>query len=98
MQEGVATSVPAILQYTTAPIVNNQQCNQAYRGIIRDNMLCAGYIQGGRGTCQGDSGGALVLNGVQVGIVSFARGCARANFPTVFARVPVFRQWIQSLI
>jgi len=91
-------SLPIILQHVTAPIITNEQCNNAYRGRVTADMVCAGYPQGGRGTCQGDSGGALVANGVQVGIVSWARGCAQPNFPTVFARVAVFRNWIRSVM
>lgn len=63
-----------VLKYTTVPIITNQQCNVAYRGRVTNDMVCTGYPQGGRDACQNDSGGPLVVNGVQVGVVSWGRG------------------------
>lgn len=54
-------------------------------------MLCAGLPEGGKDHCHGDSGGPLqVLAGRRgnqyylAGIVSFAMGCALAEFPGVY--------------
>ncbi|KAL0129004.1 hypothetical protein PUN28_004008 [Cardiocondyla obscurior] len=57
-------------------------------------MLCAGYLSGSKDTCQGDSGGALVYNDVQIGIVSWGAQCASVGFPGVYTRVSAIRQWI----
>lgn len=50
--------------------------------------------------CQGDSGGPLVSfetgKPVVIGTVSWAMGCARPNYPTVFGRVLAVREWIYS--
>ncbi|XP_066982698.1 trypsin-like [Macrobrachium rosenbergii] len=51
--------------------------------------------------CQGDSGGPLVVKTclgtwVQIGIVSYASGCADKNHPGVYTRVPSFRTWIDT--
>ncbi|KZR99274.1 Transmembrane Protease serine 9, partial [Daphnia magna] len=49
----------------------------------------------------GDSGGPLIIQAtpnsrwIQVGIVSFGIGCARAEYPGVFTRVSAFRFWIR---
>lgn len=59
-------------------------------------MLCAGYPQGGRGACAGDTGGALVANGRQVGVFSWGRGCTTTNFPFVYTRVSTYVNWIRS--
>jgi len=96
-QEGVGSSLADILQYTVKPVVSNQACNVSYSGRISDDMLCAGLRNGGRDACQGDSGGALIINGVQHGIVSWGRGCARPNFPGVYTRVSFFTNWIRSV-
>lgn len=42
---------------------------------------------------QGDSGSPLVVNGTQVGIVSFGRPCA-IGYPDVYTRVSSFISWI----
>ena len=48
-----------ILHEAALPLVSQQQCNepQSYSGIIPEDMICAGYKQGGVDTCEGDSGG-----------------------------------------
>uniref|UniRef100_A0A3B3DIA5 Zgc:165423 n=1 Tax=Oryzias melastigma TaxID=30732 RepID=A0A3B3DIA5_ORYME len=78
------------LQEVNVPIVSNTQCNSAYGGIT-NQMICAGLTIGGKDSCQGDSGGPLVVKNrtrwVQAGVVSFGNGCAKPNFPGVYARV-----------
>ncbi|XP_057701184.1 serine protease 33-like [Corythoichthys intestinalis] len=98
---GVDLPSPQTLQEVEVPVVCNDDCDDAY-GIITDNMICAGLTEGGRDSCQGDSGGPMVAqNGsqwVQLGIVSFGRGCAEPNFPGVYARVSQYRSWIMDRI
>nr|CAD7434813.1 unnamed protein product [Timema monikensis] len=86
------------------PLWTNAQCAQIFdNGRLTDEMVCAGYIAGGKDTCQviieqgeeGDSGGALSLEGVQVGVVSWGSVCA--EYPGVYARVSRFRNWITSI-
>nr|CAD7417744.1 unnamed protein product [Timema poppensis] len=91
-------SVDNLLQ-VDLPLWTNAQCAQIFdNGRLTDEMVCAGYIAGGKDTCQkrgestpkwfvmfqGDSGGALVLEGVQVGVVSWGNVCA--EYPGVYAR------------
>ncbi|MCB0193167.1 MAG: trypsin-like serine protease [Anaerolineae bacterium] len=96
---------PNILQEVNVPVVSNQTCNgpQSYGGGITENMICAGFPQGGKDSCQGDSGGPLVIpdgNGgwTHIGVVSFGRGCASANFYGVYARTSQYINWIETNI
>lgn len=83
-----------VLQSLETDILDLEQCRIYYKDyLITVNMLCASNVNDG--TCQGDSGGALVFNGSQVGIVSWAEGCADPDFPTVYASVPALRKWIK---
>lgn len=87
-----------ILLKTTVPLVSNATCSQAYSGIT-DNMVCAGYEQGGQDACQGDSGGPLAIYDQQrgwklAGIVSFGNGCARPGYYGVYTRVARYTDWI----
>jgi len=81
-------------------ITSNSQCASAYGSFNSVTMICAWFSPGGRDSCQGDSGGPLFgqISGftVQVGVVSFGRGCARPNTPGVYARVSNYGGFIQS--
>ena len=91
---------PSRLHEVVVPVVSNTDCNAAYGGSITANMLCAGYLLGGKDSCQGDSGGPLVYNNAGTwqlaGVVSFGRGCAAPGVPGVYARVSRYVPWIQS--
>lgn len=84
------------------PIVSTLVCKEAMgAGNITQNMLCAGYKDGGVDSCVGDSGGPLLVReaGVykQVGIVSFGDGCAKPDRYGVYTRVPMYSAWISEL-
>jgi hypothetical protein len=73
---------------------------------ITNAMLCA-TGNGVTDACDGDSGGPLIVKGgknndasddIQVGIVSFGRGCANVNFPGVYTRISYILPWIQTEI
>jgi len=59
-------------------------------------MLCAGGVDG-RGACRGDYGGALVLNGVQIGVASWGHFCGVPGRPNVFTRISPLVNWIHSV-
>jgi secreted trypsin-like serine protease len=93
------------LRKASVPSVTDTTCRTNYRAVgftYSDRaMLCAGFLSRAIDSCQGDSGGPLVnrdANGnvVQVGIVSFGNGCARANFPGVHTQVSTFAADIQE--
>jgi len=93
---------PSTLRNVTVPMVSTAQCNAAYNPSgyqITDAMICAG--ESGKDSCQGDSGGPMICErsaGVWVhcGIVSWGIGCARPNYPGVYARTSAFDDFIQQ--
>ncbi|TVQ28289.1 MAG: peptidase S1 [Wenzhouxiangella sp.] len=97
-----------ILQVATVPIVSNEDANQAYDqifppGSVTEAMLAAGYLgEGNIDACQGDSGGPLVVPDGDAfrlaGVVSWGEGCARPEFPGIYARVSHFENWITETI
>ncbi|KAM4636466.1 trypsin-like [Discoglossus pictus] len=92
------TNYPDLLQCVSAPVLTSAQCNNAYPGEITANMICVGYIEGGKDSCQGDSGGPVVCNGQLQGIVSWGYGCALRNYPGVYTKVCNYVSWIQNTI
>ena len=95
-----------ILQEVDVKVIGNQLCNgeDAYNGYVnREAMMCAGLMEGGKDACSGDSGGPLFekkYDGsmVQMGLVSFGNGCARANRPGVYTRLSSYSEWIDQQI
>lgn len=87
---------PENLMEVLVPIVNHEECNTLYGGSITPNMICAGYVSGGKDSCQGDSGGPLIVNDKLVGIVSWGIGCAQENYPGVYTKVQKYGDWINN--
>nr|XP_027209997.1 chymotrypsin BII-like [Penaeus vannamei] len=77
------------------PIGEARQCDKIY-GIVGEGQVCVDST-GGQGTCHGDSGGPLNLNGMTYGIASFgsSAGC-EAGEPDGFTRVFHYLDWIEE--
>ncbi|NXP15966.1 TRY2 protein, partial [Thinocorus orbignyianus] len=90
------SNYPNTLQCLNAPVLSSTQCSQAYPGQITSNMICIGYLEGGKDSCQGDSGGPVVCNGQLQGIVSWGMGCAQKGYPGVYTKVCNYVSWIKN--
>lgn len=93
--------VTTVLHEVDLRLNSNADCNAwGHGGDVDDTMICAGFKEGGRSSCHGDSGGPLFveLDGQPfvVGVTSWGRVCAGVNEPSVFARVSVHAEWIQA--
>lgn len=97
LEEG-GTTMADTLKVVQVPVLSQEICRQRYgQTVITERKFCAGFWGiGGKDACQNDSGGPLVINGVQTGIISWGAGCARADGPGVYASVPSLRGWIRS--
>ncbi|XP_023567467.1 brain-specific serine protease 4 isoform X2 [Octodon degus] len=102
-----ALPYPQTLQKLKVPIIDSEVCSHLYwRGAgqdaITEDMLCAGYLEGQRDACVGDSGGPLMcqVNDAWLlgGIISWGEGCAERNRPGVYTSLLVHRSWVQKVV
>jgi secreted trypsin-like serine protease len=93
-----------VLRQASVPIAANSACNSApslNRDLFSDE-LCAGFLDGTRGGCHGDSGGPLSVErnvGTRevVGVVSWGQGGQCGTY-TVFGRVKSQVGWIRTRV
>ncbi|MEA3523034.1 MAG: serine protease, partial [Campylobacterota bacterium] len=93
------SNYPNDLMQVDMPIINFETCNASYQSLT-NNMFCAGYMDGSKDSCSGDSGGPLIHNNKLSGIVSFGgsdeQWCGAPNYPGVYTRVANYIEWIES--
>ncbi len=98
------------LREVTIPVVSDATCAASYNGSSAASglklnpavQICAGLAAGGKDSCQGDSGGPLIApyNGsiYSIGVVSYGKGCALANYYGVYSETAAMVSWISSYI
>lgn len=103
-------TLPDELRQVSVPIVANDVCQtaateQSYTlSIDADAWICAGFAEGGKDACNGDSGGPLLVSDgtgwKQAGIVSFGvtENCAELNAYGVYTRVSTFFDFISETV
>ncbi|XP_053363133.1 mannan-binding lectin serine protease 1 isoform X1 [Clarias gariepinus] len=101
--------VSEVLQYVKLPVVAQEECEASYNARsasynITENMFCAGFYEGGRDTCLGDSGGGFVIKDphsgrwVVQGLVSWGgpEGCGSRQVYGVYTRVANYATWLHK--
>ncbi|KAJ8923013.1 hypothetical protein NQ315_001561, partial [Exocentrus adspersus] len=92
------TAGSEVLQVVQVPVLEQEVCSGIYSDFAT-SMFCAGYLEeGGKDACTGDSGGALVVDGVQAGIASWGSGCAEPGKPGVYTDVASYLDWIEEVM
>ncbi|XP_069970812.1 brachyurin-like [Penaeus vannamei] len=94
-QSDTAAAISSVLRQVDVPVMESEDCDKIY-GIVGEGQVCVDST-GGQGTCHGDSGGPLNLNGMTYGIASFgsSAGC-EAGEPDGFTRVFHYLDWIEE--
>ncbi|XP_029412306.1 mannan-binding lectin serine protease 1 isoform X2 [Nannospalax galili] len=96
-----------VLQYVKLPVVPHAECKASYESrsgnySVTENMFCAGYYEGGKDTCLGDSGGAFVIfdelsqHWVAQGLVSWGgpEECGSKQVYGVYTKVSNYVDWV----
>ena len=91
------------LRTVDLPLILRDKCRANYYGDhVMDDMICAGYKEGGHDACNGDSGGPMIVRKgnqtFQAGIVSWGQGCGQPNKPGVYISVQYHYKWIQETV
>jgi len=87
---------PQVLQTAFVHELPGYEC-QALGGpynFVMDRQICATAPTAD--SCDGDSGGPLILDDKLYGIVSWGTGCGDANRPGVYTRVASYEDWLQA--
>ncbi|MBC5830882.1 serine protease [Vibrio metschnikovii] len=99
-----AQDFPSTLHEVEVPYVLRASCQNLGEPYdeIGEESICAGYLSGGKDSCQADSGGPLLHVGdngeiKQLGVVSWGLGCAQPNAYGVYANVSYFYDWIGKI-
>ncbi|KAI9293224.1 trypsin-like serine protease [Neoconidiobolus thromboides FSU 785] len=94
------------LQEVWLPLASRNNCVGVYKQKLNytvvKTQICAGFKQGGKDTCRGDSGGPLFSyvndKPLLIGITSNGIACAEPNTPAVYTRVARYYGWIQKVM
>ncbi|KAG7469364.1 hypothetical protein MATL_G00127970 [Megalops atlanticus] len=102
-------TISNILKYLRLPLVDHTVCGASIDSqrklssdvpSLTDNMFCAGFPEGGRDTCSGDSGGAFALRENDqywaAGIVSWGINCGVQGTYGIYTRVENYVDWIKK--
>ncbi|XP_050454706.1 trypsin-7-like isoform X2 [Cataglyphis hispanica] len=90
---------------TELHVANIKVADQAYcrymyekhsKNIFDTAHICANEPTVERGSCKGDSGGPLTVDGKLVGLVSWSYRCSDTVYPSVYTRVPSYVNWIEK--
>ena len=104
-------NTPDELHEVDLPIVDDNACDLSYPSdyLLGDfeplTMVCAGYDEGGKDACSGDSGGPLMVKDatgafIHMGIVSWGGGCAYPTQYGVYSRSAdtFLKTWIDKTL
>lgn len=97
------------LKYVQLPVVDQETCSTSVAlakttsqnvPSLTDNMFCAGFPEGGRDSCQGDTGGPFTLledgRFWAAGIVSWGVDCGKVGTYGVYTKVTNYLDWINK--
>jgi trypsin len=90
-------TLPETLFQVSKGIMSQSQCSPFWWNLT-PRMFCT-IVENGIDSCNGDSGTAVVRDGIQVGIVSFGSSvCGDGSRPAVYVRIedPSIRNFINQ--
>ncbi|MEE6470644.1 hypothetical protein FKM82_009021 [Ascaphus truei] len=93
-------ATPEVLRKVELPRVKTQDCIEQTKLNISQNMFCAGFTDGTKDSCKGDSGGPHATHYKNTwfltGIVSWGKGCASVGSYGVYTRLSRYIDWLKE--
>ncbi|NP_001011293.1 uncharacterized protein LOC496746 precursor [Xenopus tropicalis] len=94
-----AEKYPDRLQCLDLPILPESSCDAYFSPKkMHTNLMCAGFAQDDKDSCQGDAGGPLICKGELYGIILWGNECSGRGIPGVYLKVCNFTNWMQNII
>lgn len=98
------------LKYVHVPVVEQKKCSNSLKGMrssrtprLTNNMFCAGTPEGGKDSCNGDSGSGFTLQSENgrfwaAGIVSWGFRCGQTGSYGFYTKVANYVDWINKIM
>jgi len=87
----ISSQVSDNLKYVSLPVLSNDACSNwtsLYKTLLTDNMFCAGFREGRKDSCSGDSGGPFIVNGgVNLAALGFERTSSSSSPAIIYGVV-----------
>jgi secreted trypsin-like serine protease len=92
-----AGGISSVLREVTVPIQAYSKCSGVYGNLWNEDYLVCVDTAGGKGSCNGDSGGPMNKDGMTWGVTSFGSslGCEE-GYPSGYTSVSYFWDWIKD--
>ncbi|KAJ8933220.1 hypothetical protein NQ318_010588 [Aromia moschata] len=87
--------------YVTVSVLSLSDCGEYYNDYVNnilyvtENYVCTSGCKK-RGTCNGDSGGPLIHDGTQIGIVSIGTKLCELCSPSIYTNLGRYLDWIED--
>jgi len=91
---GTSGGLPTILQGVNIPCITNAACANVWGNSIIASHICVSSATGS--SCNGDSGGPMVCQGVLAGVTSWGNATCNPNQPSIYTRISSHRAWIDN--
>ncbi|KAJ8910303.1 hypothetical protein NQ315_003781 [Exocentrus adspersus] len=93
--------ISPVLRYVNVEVQALDECGEYYNNNIYNitfvtelNICTNGYKN--KGTCNGDSGGPLIHDGIQIGLVSIGTTLCELCSPSIFTNIVKHLDWIEQ--
>ncbi|CAF0788615.1 unnamed protein product [Brachionus calyciflorus] len=93
-----------ILRQVDLKLLNFNDCDLVTSSMITNplSQFCAGYLNGQKDTCMGDSGSPILYRyrsrWFVIGVVSYGQGCAQSFKPGINTNVSYYLDWINERV